>query len=267
MALTCNEIGIDSGHCRCRVQALIWPRRADRHPMPCPPRRPQIDVRAGRCSVPIARAVVVADAQHATRSGGRPCLVERRVRLAKHERGPGPYDSRLLRGDMCASRTGPIGVVDLDVGDDRDIGIEHIGGVEPPERSDLDDGHVDVCLRQQDERGRRHQLEPAVIDAGRCGFHDPGNRISHPVVGHRAPVDADALGDVVQVGARVRADTKPGRGQQRGCVRDRRALAVRPGDVNRRKRPLGLTDASTSPRMRPSVRWRGVGGPTARVSR
>ena len=48
-----------------------------------------------------------------------------------------------------------VGVVPADVGDDGDVGVDHVGGVAAAEQADLDDGDVDGELGEPDEAPRR----------------------------------------------------------------------------------------------------------------
>ena len=52
-------------------------------------------------------------------------------------------DPRLLAGDVGERRAGELVVVHADVGDDGNLGVDHVGGVPATEQPDLDDGDVD----------------------------------------------------------------------------------------------------------------------------
>ena len=59
--------------------------------------------------------------------------------------------------EAMAARQSPcaVGVVAPDVGDDRDVGVDHVGGVVATEQPDLDDRHVDRDLGEPREAPRR----------------------------------------------------------------------------------------------------------------
>ena len=67
---------------------------------------------------------------------------------------------------MCVQRRpGELGVVEPDVGDDRDLRVDHVRGVPAAEHPDLDHHDVDGDVGEPAERGGGDDLEVARPDA------------------------------------------------------------------------------------------------------
>ena len=63
---------------------------------------------------------------------------------------PAFSEAMAVRQSPCA-----VGVVAPDVGDDRDVGVDHVGRVVATEQADLDDGDVDGDLGEPRRTRRR----------------------------------------------------------------------------------------------------------------
>ena len=121
-----------------------------------------------------------------------------------HERSIGVEDRDLLGGDGVDGRTEELGVVDVDAGHDRHLGIEHVGRIEPSAQPDLHDADVDRLRGEQRERERRRHLEVGHRCPRRCLVprHEPrdvtrGLREPVGVDGHS--VDGESLLHRVEV--------------------------------------------------------------------
>ena len=60
---------------------------------------------------------------------------------------------------MALGGAGELVVIHADVGDHRDLGVAHVGGVPPAEHADLDDGNIDGEVGEPTKRCRRGGLE------------------------------------------------------------------------------------------------------------
>ena len=82
-----------------------------------------------------------------------------RVGLTEHQDRVRLDDARLLAGDSLTPIPHAVGVVAADVGDHCDFGIDHVGRVETPQHTDLDDGDIDDAVGEPLQRTRGDQLE------------------------------------------------------------------------------------------------------------
>ena len=80
---------------------------------------------------------------------------------------PGLMMPAFSAGDVGQRRAGELGVVHADVGDDRDLRVDDVGGVPPAEQADLDHGDVDGDVGEPAERGGRDRLEVGRADTDR----------------------------------------------------------------------------------------------------
>ena len=64
----------------------------------------------------------------------------RRLRVAADRRPARAIDVRLFQPDRVARVAQPVGMVDVDAGDDGDIGVDHVDGVEASAQAYLEDG-------------------------------------------------------------------------------------------------------------------------------
>ncbi len=111
---------------------------------------------------------------------------------------------------------------------------DHVGGVEPAAKADLDDCRVGGLADESEQRRSRGDLEEAGIDAARCIQHLGEQLRQRNVLDQRAG-KADPLVEAHQMRARINMRLEPrrlDRGAEEGAGR---ALAVGPGDVEDRR--------------------------------
>ena len=73
----------------------------------------------------------------------------RHIRLTHHRRFTGAKDTRFFPADTFAIRPQPVGMIEGDAGDHRDVGIYDIGGVETATQPDFKDHHIQLRLLKQ----------------------------------------------------------------------------------------------------------------------
>ena len=83
----------------------------------------------------------------------------RRHGIADHHRPAGAHDAGLLAADALAVRPQEFHMVDVDAGDDGAIGVDHIGGIQPPAQAHLENRHIQPGLAHQPQDGQRGELE------------------------------------------------------------------------------------------------------------
>jgi hypothetical protein len=129
-------------------------------------------------------------------------------------------------------------------GDGRDRGgqrpLDHVGGVETAAQADFEQSHIGRVAREQDEGGRRFDLEHGDrrVAIGALAF---GQHRSELVIGdERAaarPAEAEAFVDAHQIGRGVNVNAQSRRFENGAQERDGRALAVGAGDMDHRREP------------------------------
>lgn len=130
-------------------------------------------------------------------------------------------------------------MVQVDGRHDGHGGVRDAGGVPRAAEADLDDGDVDGGLRERLVGEPDHDLEERHADAvDAVGVHhlDQGQHVAdelgEPLAGDGLPVDADAFGEVLEVGAGEPAHAQA-EGEQELFDHDgRAALAVGAGDLD-----------------------------------
>ena len=168
-------------------------------------------------------------------------------------------DRGLLPGDVPDRRSEPVHVVERDVGDDRDTAVPGVGGVQPAAQAHLDEGQIEVRLRECQEDDGREELEfgglaepPRDPVGGReHAFDEPGERGRVD----RVAVEHDPLAVGHEVRLRGLADPQPARPQGAARERQHAALAVRARRRARRgSTSCGSPSSRSSARVRPSPR-------------
>ena len=153
------------------------------------------------------------------------------------------YDAGLLERDVLEARTGELGVVHADVGDHRDLRVDDVGRVPSSEQADLDDDDVDGDVCEPAKGSGRHDLEVAgPLADDRLEFGDRGDLFGQLVVGDRLAVALDPFVDPLEMGTGVGADREAVRSDQSRDHLDCRALAVRAGHVDHRRRVLRIAE-------------------------
>ena len=84
--------------------------------------------------------------------------------LPYHHGDGGLDDAGLLDGDLLEGVAEELGVVETDIGDDRQQGGDDIGAVEPAAHADLDDGDVDLFLGKIVEGESHGHLEEGEVE-------------------------------------------------------------------------------------------------------
>ncbi len=129
---------------------------------------------SGEASVPVASGAAKSrdggrqaggiDATHAEPHGR---LADRGIGLLmlrkSDEHAVLAEDSRLFGGDLADSVAEVFGVVDADVGDDADDGLDGVGRVEPPAKPNLQHRQLNLLLGEPDEGDGCEKLEEAGV--------------------------------------------------------------------------------------------------------
>ncbi len=157
--------------------------------------------------------------------------------------GPsGAHDPRLLPGDVGERGPQPVGVVEVDVGDDGKRRFDGVHGVEAPAQTHLQDRRGDVLPGEVDEGRRRERFEVAGAAGLQVG-RQAGQQVVQGLGGDRRAVHLDALAYVQQVGAGEQPHPLTGGLQHPGERPRGAALAVGAADQDHAKRPLRMVQA------------------------
>ena len=154
-------------------------------------------------------------------------------------------DARLLRRNLGDGLAQKLGVIDADRRDDRDRGIDHVGGIPTTAHTGLDNGNVDRRIGEGGKSHRREDLELAHRRTVRSKLARLRLRIDYlherlyftigfdiPSRADRLIVDGNALDGGLQVWACGPAGPPIESSQQRIDHPGDRCLAVGAGDVN-----------------------------------
>jgi len=197
-----------------------------------------------------------------------------------HHGPSGLDDARLFRGDGLDGIAQPARVVHRNGGDDRDNGINRIGGIQTPSHAGLE--HHDIAAPPGKPPKRQHRRQLEVGGRVVPGLRGPAQE-AEPGGNARArdgpPIDPDPFGKIHEMGGRVEAAAKPGFAQTGIKHGADRPLAVRAGDMDHgRARVAGCfeqaagvfeaeLDAELLRRKQPIEVLTGrVGGPRVRIS-
>ena len=158
--------------------------------------------------------------------------------VREHDDGAVLHDGELLSRDLRARLTQDLRVLEGDVREQDDARPKDVRRVEAPTETGLDDGDVDVRIRECEERRPRDDLElrrPRALGRGADRLH---NRLEVDLLA----VEPDPLAP----GCDVRGDRRPHREalpEEKLLDRDRcRRLPVRADDVDRGKRVLRIAE-------------------------
>ena len=157
----------------------------------------------------------------------------RRLGIAADGRIAGAENARLLAADGLARGAEKIHVIEIDAGDDGDVGLVDVGGVEPPAEADLEDDGVERLRGEDLPRRQRAELEIGQRHVAARRF-DPREALAQRGVVDRPPVDADALVVIDQMRRGVEADAIAGAAQDALEHGAGRALAVGAADEDDR---------------------------------
>ena len=182
------------------------------------------------------------------RNGARPALqhgiAEHLVGLGMLRQGdhraPGADDARLLARDLAQGVSQEPLVVEGDVGDDGDAGLDHVGGVQPAAHAHLEHREVHCALGEVVEGHSGQHLEKAGMPGQVAARHQLGGHALHALVqggelgvADGLPVHLQPLVDLLQVRRSVEGGAVAGGAQDRGQGGGGRAFAVGPGDQHR----------------------------------
>ena len=108
-------------------------------------------------------------------------------------------------------------MIEVDGGDDSELGLDDVGCVEPPAQSGLDHGDLDGRIAEEEERHRSDSFKVRrVIRKPLFGDHPLRSQVDAIEGrgklggGHLASADLDPLGRLDQVGRGVEAGSVPG---------------------------------------------------------
>lgn len=127
------------------------------------------------------------------------------LRFAYHHRREGLDDARFFGGYFFERVAQNVGVVEADVGDDRQCRRNDVGAVAPSAKPYFHDGHVHLPFREVGERQRGRYLEKRrlhLVDERLVLAHE----IDYALFRYHVAVDADAFAEVAQVRRRVEPD-------------------------------------------------------------
>ena len=159
-------------------------------------------------------------------------------------------DPGLLQRDVLECVPEHLRVIQVHGRHDGHRGIGHVGGVPAAADAHFQDHDVHRFVREDRERQNGEHLEvrePGLATLRQFGVHEPQVRDDFAIAAHERlirhglTVQADALGDPLQVGARVAAHPQV-MGEEQGLDHTSGGgLAVGPGDVDDRRALLGVS--------------------------
>ena len=162
----------------------------------------------------------------------------------RDEEATGLDNARLLGCDLGKGFTEHIGVVQTDRGDHGDHAASNVRGVPGAADTDLEHHHIHRLIRENREGKHGNGLEEGqgrLAAGGHLGVHDlqvGGDFLPNTHEGgvrHGCPVDADTLGDALEVRAGKAAHAQVVAEQQRLNHAGGAGLTVRAGDVDDRR--------------------------------
>ena len=198
--------------------------------------------RRGACASPASRARRLASAATRPASSSASSVVI--------EHGPGLEDPDLLARDRRSRMPQDFRVLERDVGDDGDFAVDDVGGIEPSAQADFDHRPLALRFDENDEGGGSEEVEPGRIGGRRPGPAGGLIGVERLIEGsrERGLVDivslyAHPLGDALDMGGGVAADTKASMRQRRFDQGRDRPLALGARDMDRAKRLLRIAEA------------------------
>ena len=166
-----------------------------------------------------------------TRTRGGECIEQtgRRGRLPHDGRTAGTCDAGLFAADAVTIVTEPVGVIQIDRGDHRDIGIDDVDRIQPAAQTDLQHRHIQRGPAEQVQRRKGAEFEIGQRYLTASGL-DPLERGHQGGIIRVLPENPHALVVIDQVRRGERAGTLPGGAQHRLEQRDGGALAIGAAD-------------------------------------
>ena len=138
-------------------------------------------------------------------------------------------------------------MIETERGNDRYLGRQDVGGIEPAAQPHLDDGDVHLGAAKVQKADGSDGLK--VGHTGRAFnrradlLHQCGDLVPRDLV----PIHLDALAEGVHVGRGVKAGTVAGGPQARCAHGCRRTLALGAGDVHRREAGMRVAHSRQQP--------------------
>ena len=150
-------------------------------------------------------------------------------------------DAGFLVGDLPDRMAEEVAVVEADIGDDGEVGLQDIGAVEPAAEPRLDHGDVDVGIGEPLETETRGNFEErqALLDEIGFPLREEGEYI---FLRDHLPVDADALPEITEMRRGEKAGAEPRRPEGGSEHRRDRALAVGPRHMDAAETAFGMAE-------------------------
>jgi hypothetical protein len=161
-----------------------------------------------------------------------------RLRVLQPDQGrtAGPERARLFPRDGRERLPQIFAVLQTDGGDQRQLRLADVRGVQPASHSDLHDGEVDLALGEPEEGGGGDCLEVGR----RLGFNDSFEQRAEILGTDGLAVNAQPLLDRLQMGGSIESGLEARGGGHGGEQGRGRALAVAASDQDRAVVELGI---------------------------
>ena len=160
-------------------------------------------------------------------------------------------DPDLFPGDRRARGAQDFRMLERDVGDDCDLAIDDVGRIEPSAQADFDHRPLALRFGENDKGGGGEKVEPGGVGGRRAGLARGLVGVERPIQGARegrlvdiVSLNANPLGDALNMGGGVAADTKASVRQRRLDQSRDRPFAFCARDMDRAKRLLRVTETS-----------------------
>lgn len=159
---------------------------------------------------------------------------DRRRGVDANGRTTGSINSRLLEADFFATVAQVVHMVEIDAGNDRDVGIEYVHGIEPPAKAHLKNGHIDASIDEPGHRAQCAEFEVGQRNVVACRV-DPFEGSDEFSVACLPAGDPHAFVVAQQMRRGVEAGLVAGGIEDGSQVRTGRAFAVGTADDDERK--------------------------------
>ena len=205
-------------------------RDADTRALPAPPTHCRT---ASRRAAPAAASSALARCYVRARSSARRCVTQSKSRPsrrrsacraaaqtsridagmsrgAEDRRAAGAEDPRLLAADGFDVAAQPVAMIERDRRHQRDVGVDHIDGIEPPAHADFEHDGIELAVSKTSKRGQRVELEESerVVAARRVDALERGDQRRRRRLS--TPSSSDALVVAKQMRRCERADAIAG---------------------------------------------------------
>ena len=155
----------------------------------------------------------------------------RRIFVAAHRRAPAPQNARFFAPDRIARAAQIFDMIERDIGDCRDFGVDQINRVQPPAQPDFQNHRVRARAGENPQRGQCREFEISQFFIERAPRRVDGfERGQQRVVFDFDAVDSNPLVKAKKMRRAVAADAQAARAQRRFEQRANRTLAVGAAD-------------------------------------